>query len=324
MDLLPILKNLCNSSISQKEINFLIESSYNISYQYLRHYQIKLRQIIIQDDITLSDMAIDAIALMFYRDENYTFYYLKKSFENWLPKINSEDEAEFFLNKIVAKNAEQYISTLLKSSDPIFAKIFESIRYVIKKGDFKKNNYLGQICIVENNTNEILGKVIDKDSFENIPSRYFINLNTVIKSIFEYLKTETNFFVAIPLNQLVLKVKHVIMTNEIPHDGTYANQLIIEVDEKVKTGLNCSIEKLKSSYLSKNKLNQKEAKSFENALKDISEDLKDGGINPGLHAYLEKYIEGLSKEYYTKNYHSILEYLVKIMKHTIAEEINNE
>ena len=53
----------------------------------------------------------------------------------------------------------------------------------------------------------------------------------------------------------------------------------------------------------------------------MSNDLLDGGINPGMYEYFILYINNLEKEFYLNNYHNIIEYLVKVMKSTIAEQI---
>ena len=203
VELFSILKNLCNSSISQKEINFLVEKSYKISFQYLRSYQTKLSKILQQDNLSLSDIAIDAIAPLFQRDENNMFFVIKKSFENWIPQISTEEDAVYFLNKITAKNAEQHISTLLKNADPFFAKILDSINYFIRKKGYYKINYLGHVYIVETITEEITANLIDKEQFEKLPLELFINQKTLLKNIFNYLKEETHSYSAISLNQLI-------------------------------------------------------------------------------------------------------------------------
>lgn len=51
----------------------------------------------------------------------------------------------------------------------------------------------------------------------------------------------------------------------------------------------------------------------------MAEDLKNGGVNPGLFKYIEPYINNLSKEEYQLKYHNILEYLLKLMKNKIGE-----
>ncbi len=299
-----------------------MEKSYKISFQYLRSFQTKLSKILFQDDLSLSDIAIDAIAPLFQRDDNNSFFVIKKSFENWIPSIQTEEDAAYFLNKITAKNATQHISTLLKNSDPFFAKILDSLNYFIRKENYYKINYLGHVYVVETVVDDIPANVIGNEQFEKLPINLFIDQKTLLKKLFNYLNKETAFYPAIPLNQLVQKIKYLnISFNDLNEsiDGCVKS---LEVNEKVNAGFKTAKELLIATYLNKNKLNETETESFEKALMDISEDLKDGGINPGLYGYLQKHITGLSRDYYDKKYHNILEYLLRVMKSTIAKELD--
>ncbi len=301
-----------------------MERSYKISFQYLRSYQTKLNKILLQDDLTLSDIAIDAIAPLFQRDEENSFFLIKKSCESWTPPIETEEDAAYFLNKITAKNAEQHISTILKNSDPFFSKILDSINYFIRKENFYKINYLGRIYIVENSVKEFSIRIIDNEQFERLPVEIFTNQKTLLKNVFSYLKEETNFYPAIPLNQLVQKIKYLMISHSHLEDTVSGFAKSIEINEKVEIGFKTAKELLITSYFNKNKLSKTETDNFEKTLKDISQDLKDGGLNPGLYGYLQKHFEGLSREFYDENYHNILEYLLRVMKRTIAIELDKD
>ncbi len=322
MQLLSIFQKICESEINQQEINFLVETSYKIALHYLRGYYKKLHKILQHDDLSLNDFAIDAIAPLFQRDENNSFSVIKKSFENWKPEIKTEADAEYFLNKITAKNVLQRVSSLLKNSDPFFAKILDSINYLIRKEDFKKIDYLGHVYIVESNAEVITNNIIDAETFDNLPSSLFADQKKLLTNIFHYLKTETKFYPAIPLNQLILKIKHLNISSHLFPDSIEGHCGKLEMAEKVNAGLLTAKQKLVSTYLNNNKINKDEAGKFENVLVDISVDLMDGGMNPGLYGYLEKHFTGLTRELYEENYHNIIEYLLRVMKSTIVEELN--
>ncbi|NWF89905.1 MAG: hypothetical protein HXY50_10645 [Ignavibacteriaceae bacterium] len=101
-------------------------------------------------------------------------------------------------------------------------------------------------------------------------------------------------------------------------DETIAN---FDAAEVVNLGFNAAFLKLKDSYLEKGKFTKYEFDSFKKALRDIADDFKDGGINRGLYYYLDANMEQLNKHSYTDKYHSILEYLVKVMRNTIREHL---
>ena len=96
------------------------------------------------------------------------------------------------------------------------------------------------------------------------------------------------------------------------------------MDELVNLALESALKKLENSYTAKSKLNELESNSLRSALTDISEDMKNGGINPGLYEYLSPYINDLSKEAYKDNYHNILEYLIKVTKGVIADNLKEK
>ena len=324
MQLLSIFQKICESKINQQEINFLVERSYKISLQYLRIYYKKLHKILHHNDLSLNDFAIDAIAPLFQRDENNSFSVIKKSFENWKPPIKTEDDAEYFLNKITVKNVSQQVSSLLKNSDPFFAKILDSINYLIRKEEFKKIDYFGHVYIVEKEADEINKNIIDAETFDALPATLFTNQKTLLKNLFKYVSAETKYAAAVPLNQLVLKIKHLNISAHLFPDCADEHSIKLEINEKVIAGLIKAKHTLVTTYLNKNKLDKEEAEKFEKALNDISVDLMNGGITPGLFGYLEKHFYGLTRQFYDEKYHNILEYLLRVMKHTIAEELNNK
>ena len=98
----------------------------------------------------------------------------------------------------------------------------------------------------------------------------------------------------------------------------------LEMDEIINLALKSALEKLNKSYLDKGKLNEIESQSISNALIDICEDLKNGSVNPGLYNYLSPYIKDLSKEAYKKKYHNILEYLLRVTKDVIADNLKEK
>lgn len=50
-----------------------------------------------------------------------------------------------------------------------------------------------------------------------------------------------------------------------------------------------TFKKLNETYLTKGKLSEEEVKIFRRTIKDMAEDLKDGGVNPGLYKYLSAF-----------------------------------
>ena len=139
-----------------------------------------------------------------------------------------------------------------------------------------------------------------------------------------YLEKETKFVAAIPLNDLIYRLKHINFSEYAAVESSDFSRKQFEMNEIINIGLASSLMKLNDSYCAKGKLNAKEGESIRSALVDICEDLKNGGVNPGLYNYLSPYIKDLSKEAYKENYQSILEYLLKITKSVIADNLQEK
>ena len=302
---------------NESNLNPSIEKSFRIAVHYLRSIHAKVYNLLIQNENTVEDLAIDAIATLFAKDD----LPIKKSFDNWQPPIKTEEEFLFFLNKVVANRVEQHITHLLKESDPLFSTILNSVNYVIKKNGNAKTKYMGSIYIIESGLSKITGKVINRESLDLIPASQFSESKILLQNLFFYIKTETDFFPAIPLNALVYRFKELKTSGYHFDDKIESPARTYEINEFVKKGLAAVEGKLHGTYVANNKLTKKDAQKFFKALKDISEDLKDGGVNSGLYEYLKPYYEDLSIDDYKEKYHNILEYLFKVMRNTIAEEL---
>jgi hypothetical protein len=271
--------------------------------------------------LTIDEFALDAIAPLFTSEDGEQQIMLKQSFVKWNPPIKSEEDALYFLNKVVSHRVEQHIFSFLRTEDPFFSKILDSINYLIKTQDYKKIYSFGKTFIVETTNDETRLGYIDRVEFEKIPGRLFNEKGILFESLIHYLKTETDFVPAIPLNDLVYKIKHISLSEFITTESSEESRKQFELDELIDYAMSKSIEKLNRSYYEKGKLNIAETDSMHKALKDLCEDLKNGGINPGLYYYLQPHINNLTKEFYQETYHNILEYLFKITKSTIAENL---
>jgi hypothetical protein len=140
----------------------------------LRFNYKRIHKIIDRDELSLDDIAIDSIASLFVRDAEGKFSAITSAFNSWQPPIQTEEEALYFLNKLIQKRVEQHISFLLREFDPFFSKLMDSVNYLIKKNNFKKVNCFGTVYINNSDSESISGKTIPVDEFEN--KRLFIQL----------------------------------------------------------------------------------------------------------------------------------------------------
>lgn len=322
MEILTALQKLAEGKNQRsEETNFLIEKSFLLAASYLSINHKKIFTLLQKGEYSINEIAIDAISSLFINDDETNLTPLTIAFLNWTPKIKNENDASFFLNKVVSGRVEQHIFSLLREYDPFFSKILDSVNYLIKTGGYKKVSLAGKKFIVNSDVTEICGNIISREEIENIPVSVLIDKKKLLPSVFNYLCDETDFIPAIPLNDLIYRLKHINFAEYLTRDDSVQLNVKYELAQYTDLGFKAAKEKLQLTYLEKGKLSAFETECIEQALKDMSNDLLDGGISPGMYNYLTVYMNNLGKEYYLQKYNNILEYLVKVMKSSIAEKL---
>ena len=319
-EILVYLENL-NSHLF---LNKVIEIWQSIAITYLHCNYRKIYRFLQNEELSFEEFALDAIAPLFVRERVEQNLPIRTSFNNWQPEIKTEDDALYFLDKIVASRIEQHIYTLLKEEDPFFSKILDSVNYLIKTQGYKKSQSLGKTYIIKSDDEISDTLFISQQEFENLPAHLFTNRKELFSNLINYLQTETRFVSAIPLNDLIYKLKHINFSEYVLIESSEITRKQFEIDEIIDFALKSALKKLDNSYTVKGKLSNSESNSIKSALTDISADLKNGGIKPGLYDYLSPYIKDLSKEAYKDNYHNILEYLVRVTKSVIADNLKEK
>lgn len=319
---LSTFNKICAEEISRGELNFLIELFQNFAFTYFKYRYKNLGRILLAEDVTLQELSIDAISPLFERDEMGVFIKIKSAFEKWQPPIFTEEQALFFLNRLVSKSVEKYVALLLRQSDPFFSKILDSINYLIEKQGYKRKQIIGTTYIVEDVNLEKIGTLPDSKFISELPIELFADNSKIISKTIEYIKINPERERAIPLNAFVLKIKQIKASSyNLPDSTTNGNQT--EIDSITSKAIEVTINKMNESYLQKDKINFIEANAIKKAVESIIYDMRDGGINPGVHKYLIEQIPDLTFENYEKKYQNIFEYLIKILKKEIALQLSN-
>ena len=306
---------------SQSLLNAVIEKSYRIAIKYLQAHRLHISKLINKEDLTLQELAMDCMVWLFVKEVDSEVISIQQTFNNWNPAIKTEDECLYFLNRVVASRVEQHIFKLFKEEDPFFSKLLDSVNYLVRTNGFNKIHFLGKTFLTESLEDKFEKNFIPIDEFEKIPTGLFQNKKTLLEDLFSYLKNETDFNPAIPLNDLINRLKHINFSEYLVNEFVINEYKKIETNEIVEEGFKSALQKLTHSYADKGKLDANERQAFESALKEMAIDLSDGGINPGLYKYLFPHIAGLTEQDYQIKYHNILEYLLKVMKSKIADSL---
>ena len=319
------LQALSANDTSQKEISFFYKKCLKIAVITISKRYYNERMVYSGTGLTYENIAADALAPLFVKSKSEEPIGLIKSYNQWEKPIIEESHAEFFVHKVVWNRVAQFMTRVLKESDPFFEKIHSSLKYFAQKNDYNKIVYFGITFITEPGIEIISGKVIDSVQFESFPNSLFVKkFDMVLQEVMDYIKLETDCFPAIPLNMLVKKIKG-IQNKSFVNSSTLSQAYHFEEEMDIDKIVEDSLQKV-YSYLERAKLknpnidNEVEI-ALKSALKDISEDIKNDGVGWGLFDYLKVYLKDLEKDDFYKNFHSIMNYLNNQLKSHIAEQI---
>ncbi|MFZ1289599.1 MAG: hypothetical protein WAR79_05900 [Melioribacteraceae bacterium] len=320
--LLQLIQKIKNETINLTEINLLVEYSSKIAISFLKtNYKSKINYRLYYQD-TIEDIAIDSIVPLFIKN-NSGVLGLKRSLENWTTPIDTEEESNFFLSKIIWKRTDQALTNSLKEKDPFFEKILKTLSLCVTKNNLRKLRYFGTVYIVQDNLAELDSNLIKYESFKNIPSEIFGFKQIVLfDKLFEYLKTKTEFTPAIPLNLLIKRIKEYHLEKSKIEEIEYTtedNSFIY--DEILKLGLNSIQEKIDTFYIPNERVTKDDAELLMTSFEDIAKDMLNGGMSGSLFDYLKFRKNTLTSEQFYKNYHTVMNNLLKNLKIKLVELI---
>ena len=317
-----IFDKVRTSELSREEINYLIEKSYRISITFIKS-KFKNKIIFINDDEnTIEDIAMNSIVSLFTKNANGQIG-IARSLDKWEDNLITESDCMFFLSRIIWRRVDQTVINILKERDPIFEKILKTLNVCINNTELKKTRYFGTVVILENRNAEVSKQVIDEADFNLLPDSLFSYKQAeLFRNIFEYIKNQTDYYPAIPLNLLIKRIKAYYYTNKMEYLNISENSYHeLSLKEIVDNNLVILKEKLEFYYVSKNKLCSEEAENIYAAFNIISKDMLNGGMHDSLYYYLKDFDKSLTRETFYSKYHHIMNYLLTLFKNNIAENI---
>ncbi len=322
-NILPFLAKIKLGTISNAELRELIEFCSRIGVFYLNQKHQKLKKSFSASGITFFDVTVDSITPLFIKNSLFNMTGIQNSLSKWKKDISSNSDALFFLQKLITKRIDQTVNKILSEIDPVFGKILNNVMYYSKARGLKKTNYFGQAYLIESSADQIIGSVIKEDEFNNIPAEFFqYKTDRTINNLFNYINNNTHYFAAIPINTFVLKLKHLYINefnNKQLTEENYESLFFInQIFEDAIVKLNVFIDE---NYTAKNKLSEADGVKFKMALKDISFDMRDGGINRGLIDYIQPYYDGRTFNSAKEKFYNILDYLYRLLKSDIRKSL---
>jgi len=321
-----LLQSIKNDTLSSQPIRELVTYCVKIATISLRSHHLSDCYRFANQGLTLEDIAFDAVAPLFTKQRPESELPINKALAKWSEPIDTDEAAYFFLTQLIGNRVEQEISKKLKEADPFFGKILRSINYSIEKRGYAKTSYFGVIHIVENSSVVIKQLPPEPEFIENLQSELFQQSNDkIVLSLFEFLKNETDYFPAIPLNALVRRIKefHAHYFDSLPSSNEIKIDERLDVEHITNASLTQTLTRLNDFYVIKGKINNEEAKVYQSVLKNYADDLKDGGVSRGLYEYFNTHMIELSRDDFYKKYYQNLDYLIRLLKKGIVEKLEN-
>lgn len=319
-----LLKLLQNGLHDPFEVNFLAKFCLKIAKSYLTSKNVLSNNHTKQ--YSIEEIALDSVVGLFKRNNNDGEYVLIHSFKKFVKPINSDAEAEYFIHFIVWKSVDQQLTKVYKDIDPFFGKILSSIKYIVKANAYFKQHYFGVAVIVDKPEKIFNAKIIDKENFDNIPIRMFIgNKELLLMELLDYLRNETPFYPAIPINLLVKRLKLIRLNDFIQPDYKKIDEDFDEidtVDKIIRKSIDKTFCKLDKTYA--DKFTIEECRLFKEVIKDFSEECRNGGITKSLLEMFCAKAPDVNSEIFYSKYHNALNYLIAHFKKSVSKSISTK
>lgn len=323
-NILYYIQRIRDDAITHIELREFIEICIKISLYILNKKHHQLKKLFSVNGIGFEDAAVDAIAPLFIKNDSLNLTKITQSLNNWHNEINTESDAHFFIFKVVTRRTEQIVNEVLSEIDPLFGRLLKNILYKAKSLGYKKVYYSGIAYLIHSSNLEVIGGIMPSEQFCNIPLNIYCNkLSLDLAEIFIYIKNNTNYFPAVPLNLLIEKVKYFYTSIEFSEVEKSNPHTILETTNSVEKALSVIYNKIDKKYIQKKILNFDEGQAMKFALKEISRDLMDGGMQRGLEHYLSVHFSCLDKDQIKGNYRNILDYLIRLLKKEFIKEFKN-
>ncbi|MBU2445532.1 MAG: hypothetical protein KJ666_08175 [Bacteroidetes bacterium] len=277
-----------------------------------------------RNDISMDDVALEAVSNLLSNNDADYLESLRKTFVSWDPKIVTEEEGDFFVNKIIDRSIYQCIVKKYSEIDPLFSKILKEIKRIHQSNhQFKLIQRMGVDYLSTLNFEDIDElKIIPQDelivlTISSMPDNNYIRgwIEEVFNSIQEY----TNYNPILPINSLALKIKlEMGAVNKIEFNVMPDPEMLVLYKEGIVSSLRRVHSRIKNLKKKKNAYDDRTAAIFHEAITDIANDLLQGEAVKNYFDYLKYYDLELTMDIYRDNYRSQFEYLIKILKNEIA------
>jgi len=338
MPLSARIERICRSDATERELRDFVVLCVRLACGTLRVLESRGYRIFEQraaDAGEAERIALDALADLFERNPSGEFIRLRRYFDPHLQEGLSDEECLMLLRRLVFNRTRQGVFHSFRDRDPQGAKLYRCIKLAVFKDErYETEEHLGREWICVKNAGKASRRCkVRLTEWENLKPELFCRFRPVddtpemLEKIFDHARSVSNGPVLVALDdaaRLIREYRQILAKPESEATAVSDSEDSLLTDETGKAldlimaGL---FRKIDGSYVAKGRMDPDCAQGLKNALAGLVRDLKDGHpLYPGIH-YLREHLHDAGKGARTGILQSRFEYMVKLLKKRIADDL---
>jgi len=328
-----VFQAILSGEYTHPDLRDFVRLCYSLALPFIRR-KIALgkinRQIL---GLSEKDIVNDCIADLFYRDENRRFPQLCTFFQNQEMDIEqcSEEELLIALRRLVLGKVNNNIVRIYSEADPILGKILRNLKLALERTQlFEQVTRFGETYLMTRGMDVMLHLPPTPLEFVRHGLSRVVLIHdpipTMVKKLYDVLAQQNEFQRTLPLVSAALLFKEVYALGEEPQEHEFVHQGEAEDVEQIATVVCRRISsELHASYVGTGKRSEEVFASYMRSLKNILI-AEYGDHQAGEFSYFEclkEHIPDLTKQTYSEKHRAVLEYLAKMAKQRMKEELRN-
>jgi hypothetical protein len=331
-----LLISILSGNYSNQDIKNFAKFCFSLSLPLIRK-KILLGKINLQIlGMSQNEIVVDCIADIFSRDNENHFYRIKSYFENLSdkPEILSEEEIFILFRRFIFNEVHNNLIRLYSEADPALGKIIRNMKISLNKNPlFTQITRFGEVYLIPEGVDVLWNKpALPFDQLQNFFSKaatVYDNIPEMMKKLYEALIEQEDYQRTASFVSTALLFKEVYVLGwKYENQENIDKNILTELEnDDIKIIINKVCEKIKKSmfqsYVAKGKVNEYTFSKYITALSDILTNSFANKVNEtgSYFESLKNQIPELTKEDYTCNHRTIIEYLAKIGKERMQIEL---
>ncbi|MBX3006805.1 MAG: hypothetical protein KF816_02140 [Melioribacteraceae bacterium] len=333
--LVPLLRSALSGNINKFEINHLVKIAHQFAISRLSQLISSRKISFAIQPHTISSIALDCIAEIFERDENNNFIELINYFDgDRSVDGNSDEQIMIHFRMLVFSKLKDGIFRIYREYDPVTSKILRNIKLIAKSNEqiiflerfgdtfLSMSNIELDEHLPEFPSEELESILISRVHKKENIKKLLIELLQILAESDRYRKFYSLIDIALLLKDLFLKLE-LPVTSYYNYDNSLMNTDIKTIVERSILEIRNELE---YKYFTKNKIEKELFDSFIEAIIEMLNDtyILNDGIEISHYDYLKKLNPAYSYEEYRNKHRIKFEYMVKLSKKIVVNNLKNE